>query len=246
MLSDIPSWLESVTNDVTSLWPLYMLVAAILAALRAGAKMMERVIREVVTPVDERVIRIESEFTPNGGDSMRDRQEHILCRLTSIMEMLSHHDTALDVLWETAPEALYVSGKDGLAVKANQAYLNLWGFTDPAQAYTTEWVTQLTPEAQVLAGERVAQMFGGDTHPPFVFDLERLDGRTFRVVGKPIRSEGEWEGYAGVVLDLSSTTMRDVEHHLTEVEHEIQDHVAWEERKYDDGYRKGQEDSNAE
>lgn len=241
ILGETPGWLSGVASDVASLWPLYLLVAAVLAAARASTKVMERAVKEAVTPVGDRMCRIEQQFQPNGGESMRDRQEHILHRLERIMSLVSHHDVALDVLWETAPQAFYIAGPSATVVRANQAYLELWGFTDPAQAYTSEWVNQLTHDAQVLAGERVAQMFGNDTHPSFTFDLERLDGRVFRVIGKPIWTDGDWQGYAGVVLDLSAVSLTDVEQELSAVEHQIQDHVAWEERKYSEGYRKGQD-----
>ena len=239
MIAVLPGWLETLAQDVAALWPLYLLVGAVLAAARTTTRVFKSTVREVADPLTEQMGILQAEFRPNGGQSMRDRQEIILEKLDEITRMVHMHETTLDVQWESAPEAFYIANTDGTPVKVNQSYLDLWGFQSAAEARTTEWLEKLTPDGRRLAEQRVAAMFYGDEHPPFSFDLQLADGRVLRVLGKPIYTAGMWEGYAGIVLDLSHTTVEDVDRHVASVEDQLHDHVEWEEAQYEQGHRKG-------
>lgn len=113
------------------------------------------------------------------------------------------HQAMDETLWETSPQAMYLSGTDGHTTWVNEAYLNLWGLT-MEEATNDTWLTKLTDESQARAIARVADVF--TTHEPWEFDdLELKDGRTFKVTGGPVFDAfGNFTGFAGTVEDVTS------------------------------------------
>lgn len=109
--------------------------------------------------------------------------------------------TTLGVLWEASEEALFVTDADARVIRANQAYLDLWGFASTEEAKSDAWLGMITPEGQKLAEQRVKIIKVEQRH--HVFENYTKDGRTLRFILNPMCYGDEFIGYAGVIMDIT-------------------------------------------
>ena len=194
----IPNVLENVGTELAAAWPL-ILAAVFVATVSWRARAWQESRHDDVTELRKTVEQIAAQFFPNGGSSMRDKQDQIIGLLDNLTVRSIKHSTTLDVIWQTAPEAFYVTNAEGQVVAANDAYLDLWHFTSMDQAMTNEWLLKLTPAAKELALQRLEQVM--TTPYEFAFPTELADGRTLTIVGKPMFNGDEFLGFLGTVYD---------------------------------------------
>ena len=200
MADVIPNALEDVGTEIGKIWPIFVLVGAIIGVGWRGITLMQKTVKETMEPLNLRVSGIESELRPNGGSSLRDRLDQIGFEVSSVAASQAESEAVTKVFFEASPQAMYRSDEHGITVQCNQAYLDFWGFTDISQARSNDWLSYMSDRA--LADERLASIVR--TPAKFVYDADLLDGRRLRVVGRPIHVTGEFCGYIGYVFDLNN------------------------------------------
>ncbi|MFG0329236.1 MAG: PAS domain-containing protein [Phycisphaerales bacterium] len=189
----IPDALQDLGREVAAVWPLVVALGAAVSGYLALRRPVKAWLRSVE---DER----------EAAQAARERDElahgRIDGKLDTVVAMLGRHDAALTTLWETAPEALYVSGPDGRLDDCNTAYLRLWRFQTKDEARGDDWMHKLADGEAELARERVARVFAEPQ--VWTFDNNLRDGRRIRITGHPYYGDdGAFAGYVGAVIDLT-------------------------------------------
>lgn len=208
MLAVIPEWTQNLGDEIGRAWPIVVaLIAGASATVwlyRIANRQLVAVVEMTMRPIADRVDSagrkldwLTAEFLPNGGDSMRDRQDQMHSKLDLVVVRSAQIDTALEVLWETAPEALYRTDQSGLVTTCNQAYLDLFGFDTPDAARSGDWLYLLTPTSQQIAQTRFASIVNEPR--AFAYRSDLKDGRIFEFIGHPIKPDDVFHGYAGAV-----------------------------------------------
>jgi hypothetical protein len=82
MLNDVSTWGQVVTSAIE-----------ILAIVWAGIKFLNKVVRKLdkLDEIDDRIKKVESQYVPNGGSSMRDAVNRIEKQVDNLQERLEHH-----------------------------------------------------------------------------------------------------------------------------------------------------------
>ena len=82
MLNDVSTWGQVVTSAIE-----------ILAIVWAGVKFLNKVVRKLdkLDEIDDRIKKVESQYVPNGGSSMRDAVNRIEKQVDNLQERLEHH-----------------------------------------------------------------------------------------------------------------------------------------------------------
>jgi len=82
MLNNVSTWGQVVTSAIE-----------ILAIVWAGIKFLNKVVRKLdkLDEIDDRIKKVESQYVPNGGSSMRDAVNRIEKQVDNLQERLEHH-----------------------------------------------------------------------------------------------------------------------------------------------------------
>ena len=82
MLNNVSTWGQVVTSAIE-----------ILAIVWAGFKFLNKVVRKLdkLDEIDDRIKKVESQYVPNGGSSMRDAVNRIEKQVDNLQERLEHH-----------------------------------------------------------------------------------------------------------------------------------------------------------
>lgn len=136
---------------------------------------------------------------------------------------------SVTAIFEGSREAMFRTDASGAAIQVNDAYMSLFGFTDPATARSDAWLDMV--KDRPLAEARFSTIFGSPPYTNFGFDMEMLDGRVLRVVGHPVVIDDDFAGYVGYVQDVRG--VENLGTALRRIEDKIDEHVLWEmEQKY--------------
>jgi cell fate (sporulation/competence/biofilm development) regulator YmcA (YheA/YmcA/DUF963 family) len=82
MLNNLDAWGQVLTSAIE-----------ILAVIWAGFKLVSKVINRLdkLDEIDDRIKKVESQYVPNGGSSMRDAVNRIEKQVEHLQERLEHH-----------------------------------------------------------------------------------------------------------------------------------------------------------
>lgn len=82
MLNNLDAWGQVLTSAIE-----------ILAVIWAGFKLVSKVINRLdkLDEIDDRIKKVESQYVPNGGSSMRDAVNRIEKQVENLQERLEHH-----------------------------------------------------------------------------------------------------------------------------------------------------------
>lgn len=126
---------------ITDILPILGAIAGGIATVMAFYKKVLRPTINIFCKIKETLIIIEKlqeEFKPNGGGSLRDAINRIEMNLLLEQQTRRVMSMALDV-------AIFECNAEGLYLWVNQAYTNLSGLT-PADAKNYGWVTAVDPK----------------------------------------------------------------------------------------------------
>ena len=146
--------------------------------------------------------KVKDELSYNGGSSIKDMIKTLHDNHNAITLSRQRSDFRLEILSDAADVALYETDSNGRVVWCNDVYLHFWGFKTIDEAMSDKWLDQLTPAGKELAYSRLAAIIR--SKEAFRFTNTLKTGESIEFVGEPLRQDGQFIGWTGVVRKVEN------------------------------------------
>lgn len=121
--------------------------------------------------------------------------------LETALAQVMTNGARLNSLINIEDTAFFLTDASLQTISVNQAYMDLWGFTNDRQAIRSdEWMEYVADRE--LAEQRLATIAHDFAH--FEFEIELEDGRWVLLVGDPIVVGSEFMGYTGHITEIEA------------------------------------------
>lgn len=206
--------LKDAGDTVAHIWPLFVLVGAMLGGLKAGWRTVRRELEAVVTT---QVAPVLKEVTPNGGGSLKDAVKRIEAKVDSMgvvvdeaAGMATSNNARLAAVLANLQAAYYEMNADGAVTSVNDSYLELYDISEKEALGSTLWRRHISPEDLELIDSSGALAMESHTEWYASFTVER-NGVRIPVVAraKPIFKAGVFCGFSGAMTYDRSLIPRD-------------------------------------
>lgn len=209
----IPDWLEGAGAEVSRLWPIVILLTAVVGSIWRGYHLLKKTITETVEPIlalandtnttkfehlEVRLVNIETQLFPNGGSSLRDKIDYISKQITMIEARSAETGVMASLLFEIDKCAMYRTDARGKVIACNRSYLDLWGVSSLIELQSFDWLGAAANAKSVEYSFTVII----EEQKEFMYNLELNDGRKLRVIGNPIIDPLGFSGFVGYIYPI--------------------------------------------